>query len=73
MGKPQEPDNGEWELVTGKEICRRLKISPRTLYELRASRLIPHVLLGSKRNIRYSLPAVKAAINRLTVSSLEDD
>lgn len=72
MGNPQETDSGEWELVKEKEICQRLKVSPRKLYELRASRLIPYVLLGSKRTIRYSLPAVRAAIERLTVPSWDD-
>lgn len=71
MGNPQETDNGEWELVTEKEICRRLSISPRTLYELRTSGTIPYVRL-SKRCLRYSLPAVRAAIERLTVSSWDE-
>lgn len=72
MGTPQEPDNGEWELVTEKEICRRLKLSPRTLYELRTNRLIPYIRF-SKKLIRYSLPAVKAATDHLNVPARDEE
>ncbi|MDF1738666.1 MAG: helix-turn-helix domain-containing protein [Verrucomicrobiales bacterium] len=58
------------QLITGKEVCRILGISPRALHDYRTRRLIPYVKF-SKRCIRYDVTAVKKAIERLSVPSID--
>ncbi|MEM6916014.1 MAG: helix-turn-helix domain-containing protein [Verrucomicrobiota bacterium] len=58
------------QLVTGKEVCRILSISPRALHDYRTRRLIPFVRF-SKRCIRYDVNAVKKAVERLSVPSID--
>ena len=58
------------QLVTGKEVCELLGISIRALHDYRSRRLIPYVRF-SKRCIRYDVNAVKKAVERLSVPSID--
>lgn len=56
------------QLITEKELCEYLKISLRHAVTLRQRRLIPHLRLGY--SVRYNLPDVEKALQKLTVRSV---
>ena len=53
------------QLISEKELYNYLKCSLRHAIGLREKRLIPHICLG--RMVRYDLPAVEKALEKLTV------
>ena len=51
------------ELLTGKDVCRRLNISKRTLVNLHDKGVLPKIKI-SPRLIRYRLSDVESLIER---------
>ena len=62
----------KFELLTERELIAALKISKRHILSLRAKRQIPFIRLGGpiRGSIRYNLPAVEAAIQKLTIETV---
>jgi|LauGreDrversion4_2_1035121.scaffolds.fasta_scaffold21242_5 hypothetical protein len=56
-----EYKSGGGELIDRRELARRLKVDPRTIYNLELRRLIPSLRIG--RCVRYNWESVLKAIN----------
>jgi excisionase family DNA binding protein len=56
----REPKQDVTLLLNPIEAARALSISPRTLWSLKAGRLIPHIRVG--RSVRYSVDDLNAWI-----------
>jgi len=67
MEEQEQEPSPKIGLVKGIDICRMLKISPRTLKEYRVSGLIPYIRVNA-RMFRYDKVAVREALERLRVN-----
>jgi hypothetical protein len=57
------------KLIKEKDVLEMFQFSSRTLRELRRQKLLPFYRIG-KRNIRYSVADIEAALKRLKVEAL---